>query len=258
MYWEEKLRKSAGAPKAISGQTSEDGGSALPNGHEARSAETRSRMIAAAIEVFGRVGYEAASTRELAKLGQTNLSAIPYHFGGKRELYLAAAEVIADYARELMEAIVVQLDDPSTGSAGHRLEEALQRLLHIMLDDSEPRSWTAYLARCATENDEAFHLIYDRALAPLHKSLVRVVRAIAHNSIDDDEIRLRVSSTIAALLSFRLLRGVVLRGMNWKDLRLRNAKRIETMVRDLVRCGFLSNERNSLEAEQDKLQRKRG
>jgi AcrR family transcriptional regulator len=241
--WEEKLRKSAGAPKTISGQVSEDGGSLLPNGHEARSAETRSRMVAAAIEVFGRVGYEAASTRELAKQGKTNLSAIPYHFGGKRELYMAAAEVIADHARKLTEIIVVQLDDPSTGSPGYRLEEALQRFLHIMLDDSAPRSWTAYLVRCATEDDEAFHLIYDQALAPLHKSLVRVVRAIADSSIDEDEIRLRVSSTIAALISFRLLRGIVLRGMNWRDLRLRNAQRIETMVKDLVHRGFLSDER---------------
>ena len=73
-----------------------------PSGHEARSAETRAKLTSAAIEVFAKVGYEAASTRELAKQAHANLSAITYHFGGNKELYLAAAQEIADYAAGLI------------------------------------------------------------------------------------------------------------------------------------------------------------
>jgi AcrR family transcriptional regulator len=211
-----------------------------PNGHEIRSAETRARMLAAAIEVFGRVGYEAASTRELTRQGRTNLSAIPYHFGGKRELYLAAAEVIADYAGDRVGTLVVGLDDDAAGDVGQRLDAALRGFLRLMLEDSEPRAWTTFLARCASEDDAAFHLIYDRALAPLHTSLVRAVCALGGDSVDEEEIRLRVSSTMTALISFRLLRGIVLRGMDWKVLRSRDTRRIEGMVLDLVRSGFLS------------------
>jgi len=54
------------------------------SGHEARSAQTRARLIEAAIEVIGAIGYEATTTRELANKARTALSAIPYHFGGKR------------------------------------------------------------------------------------------------------------------------------------------------------------------------------
>ena len=56
------------------------------SGHDARSAKTREHLIEAAIEVVGAVGYEGASTRALAKAANANLSAIPYHFGGKKEL----------------------------------------------------------------------------------------------------------------------------------------------------------------------------
>jgi len=39
-------------------------------------------------------------TRVLAKAADANLSAIPYHFGGKKELYLAAARKIQDSIKE--------------------------------------------------------------------------------------------------------------------------------------------------------------
>lgn len=210
-----------------------------PNGHSVRSAETRSRMIAAAIEVFGRLGYEAATTRELAKGAKVNLSAILYHFGGKRELYLAAAQVIADHTRRLLDAFAVPLDSPSSVGVASRLEEVLLDFLRLILDESDPKSWTMYLARCATEDDEAFQLIYDRAFAPLHERLVRAVQTLVGEAVNEDEIRLRVSSIMAALISFRLLRGFVLRGADGKALRARDKLRMETMVRNLVRSDLL-------------------
>ena len=60
-----------------------------------RGDETRQRLIAAATEVFGRLGFEAASTRAIADAAGANLAAIPYHFGGKEGLYLAVADAIA-------------------------------------------------------------------------------------------------------------------------------------------------------------------
>ena len=71
-----------------------------PSGHEVRSAKTRAQLIEAAIDVIGAVGYEGASTRAITQVAKTPLSAIPYHFGGKSELYMAAAQMIAEYARE--------------------------------------------------------------------------------------------------------------------------------------------------------------
>ena len=119
------------------------------SGHEARSAKTRSQLIEATIEVIGAVGYEGASTRALAHAAKTTLSAIPYHFGGKRELYLAAAQMIAEYTAGRFEEAVglLEADDPAEKAI--RFEEALTNLLHIMLEDAEPHSWTSFVARCA-------------------------------------------------------------------------------------------------------------
>ena len=41
-----------------------------------RGAETRAQLIEAALDVFGRRGFEGASTREIAKAAGANLAAI--------------------------------------------------------------------------------------------------------------------------------------------------------------------------------------
>ncbi len=210
------------------------------SGHEARSAKTRSQLIEAAIEVIGAVGYEGASTRALAKAAKTTLSAIPYHFGGKKELYLAAAQMIADYVADHVAETVAVLETDDPAEKAIRFEEALTRLLHIVLDDVEPHSWTSFVARCSYDNDEAFALIYDQAIAPLLEHLAGAASDFSGRPPDDEALRLRISATVTAILSFRFLRGIMLRGMDWERIRPACAGQIEEMVRDLCRSDFLA------------------
>ncbi|WP_414463591.1 CerR family C-terminal domain-containing protein [Hyphomicrobium sp. DY-1] len=210
-----------------------------PSGQDVRSAKTRAKLIEAAIDEFGAVGYEAASTRTLTQRANVNLAAIPYHFGGKRELYLAAARQIADYAQcRLEEAsnLLIELDseDPLT-----RVESAFLHLLHIILDDKEPRSWTSFLARCTFENDDAFAMIYDDALEPFQQNVSEVAKNISPRTMDPNAVRLRVSTIITTIISFRLLRGFVLRAMGQKQIRHKDAQQIEAIIKDLIRSNFL-------------------
>ncbi|GEO86017.1 CerR family C-terminal domain-containing protein [Allorhizobium sp. NPDC080224] len=214
--------------------------SAESSGHEARSAKTRSLLIASAIEVIGAVGYEGASTRALAKAANTTMSAIRYHFGGKKELYLAAARMIADYAASRFKetGAILETDDPAEKVI--RFEEALTNLLRIILEDAEPHSWTSFVARCTYDNDEAFSLIYDRAIAPLVEHLVRAASDFSGRSPGDEALRLRISAIVTAIVSFRFLRGIMLRSMDWKRMQPDCIGQIEDMVRDLCRSDFLA------------------
>ncbi len=60
----------------------------------------REKLIHAAIERFGKRGFDAVGTREIAAAVDTPMSSITYHFGGKEGLYHAAAEHIFDYLKE--------------------------------------------------------------------------------------------------------------------------------------------------------------
>ena len=53
---------------------------------------TREKLLTSSIDVFGRYGFDGATTRMLAETAGVNLQAIPYYFGGKEGLYIAAAE----------------------------------------------------------------------------------------------------------------------------------------------------------------------
>ncbi|MBC7152336.1 MAG: CerR family C-terminal domain-containing protein [Rhizobium sp.] len=218
--------------------------SAQPSGHEVRSAKTRSQLIEAAIEVIGAVGYEGASTRALAKTANATLSAIPYHFGGKKELYLAAAHMIADYAAGRFQEAVSVLEEGDSPDMAIRLEQAFTNFLHVILENVEPHSWTSFVARCAYDNDEAFAVIYGQAIAPLIERLVRVASEISGRSPDDEVLRLRVSAMVTAIISFRFLGGIMSRGMAWAEIQPGSIEQIGGMVRDLCRGDFLAIHRN--------------
>jgi len=210
------------------------------SGHEARSAKTRSQLIEATVDVVAAVGYEGATTRALAQAAKTTLSAIPYHFGSKKELYLAAAEMIAEYAANRFAEAAALLDDTPDIELSVRFERALIQVLHTMLDEAEPHAWTAFVARCAYDNDDAFALIHERAIAPLQKRLVHAASQFSGRSSDDEALRMRVIAILTAIFSFRFLRGVMLRGMDWKSIRNEATKQITDMVHDLCRSGFLT------------------
>ncbi|WP_120077894.1 CerR family C-terminal domain-containing protein [Aurantiacibacter odishensis] len=62
----------------------------------------RDKLIHAAIERFGKRGFDAVGTREIAAAVDTPMSSITYHFGGKEGLYLAAAEHIFDHIHDVV------------------------------------------------------------------------------------------------------------------------------------------------------------
>jgi len=212
-----------------------------PSGHNVRSAKTREQLLEATIEVIGSVGYEAASTRILAKAANTNLSAIPYHFGGKKELYLAAAQMIADYARSRFEEVGALLDECADADPRRRFEDALTHLLHIVLESVEPHSWTSFFARCTYDDDEAFELIHKEAIKPLVDRLALAAREMSRPGARDGEIQLRVSAIVTAIMSFRFLGGIVRRSIDWDEVKGEHVAQFEAIVRALCRSNFLAD-----------------
>ncbi|UYO42736.1 CerR family C-terminal domain-containing protein [Rhodopseudomonas palustris] len=216
------------------------------NGHTAllrpalgsQSHDTRARMIEAAIEVFGSVGYHGATTRQLAERAKVNQAAIPYHFGGKRELYLAAAQAIADYMRSRIEPLIDQLRTASADPARH-IDAVVMRFFQFIAGDEEPEAWTVFFVRCERDADDAFRIIYYQSVARFQAALIAEVAAATGRSPDDEDLKVRVAIVLGAISNFRTMRNVMLSSLGWDTFDAERKRTVETAVRRLALAELL-------------------
>ena len=68
--------------------------------HAERSADTRARLLEAAVEVFAEEGFRGATIQRICKLAGANIAAAHYHFGDKEGLYAAVFEYAERNAAE--------------------------------------------------------------------------------------------------------------------------------------------------------------
>ncbi|NTV11668.1 MAG: CerR family C-terminal domain-containing protein [Zoogloea sp.] len=143
-----------------------------PAGTEAGSTEeTRARLAAAGLELFGRLGFDGVTTRALAERAGVNQAAIPYHFGGKEGVYMAVAQRFVELAAPRIAAAIADAPcEPaaSPAEAGAMLERFLLRLCDIMLGPDVPEHAFAFLFREQFQPTRAFELLYRELMQPVH------------------------------------------------------------------------------------------
>lgn len=208
------------------------------DGHAVQSSATRAKMIESAIEVFAAVGYEAASTRILAQRAGVNLAAILYHFGGKRGLYLAAAQALADYARKKLDPIVAQLRDAEKADPMARIDEAVSSFFHLIVGGPEPQAWVTFFVRCENDGDDAFRIIYDEVFARFERALRQTLAEVAGGDAAGDILRMQTAVVLASIISFRALHNTVLSILGWDQLNPSRLQRLDKIIRDLARSEF--------------------
>lgn len=134
-------------------------------------------LLDTAIDQFGRLGFEGASTRDIARASGTAMSSITYHFGGKQGLYLAAAEHIAASIRALQGENVAR-----AVAAGHESREAAIEALATILDGlaqmmlrPETESWSRFIIREQQFPTEAFDLLFAKAMQPILDAFIELI-----------------------------------------------------------------------------------
>lgn len=205
--------------------------------------ETRQKLLLASIEVFGRRGFDAASTRMLAEAAGVNLQAIPYYFGDKQGLYHAAAEYIAASIDEDMKAtrerVVARCDEaeafgpPMTeGEARSLLVEVLLALASMVTSRAAEAS-VQFLMREMTTPTSAFDRIH-KVTGPGMRVIDRLLAVILREPSDSEGVRLRTVSLVGALMMFRLSRANVMRHLDWVEIGEREAGLIHDLAVEIA------------------------
>ena len=75
------------------------------------SLNTRGRLIEAGVDVFGKHGFDAATTRMIAQKAGVNIAAISYYFNGKEGLYHTVVSYITGKLESQVESTLVEIED---------------------------------------------------------------------------------------------------------------------------------------------------
>jgi AcrR family transcriptional regulator len=203
-----------------------------------RGDATRDKLLATAIDIFGRYGFDGATTRKLADAAGVNLQAIPYYFGGKEGLYIAAAEhlaaLIGDHVRDLRATILGRLaeldgEGKSMTSAEARafLTQMVQRMI-VLFVSKQSESWARFIIREQMEPTEAFTRIYGSIMRPMIEMARRLIGAILEDDPASEHIRLRTLSFVGSVLVFRMAHAAVYAQLEWETA---GPKEIDTLHR---------------------------
>ncbi|MGH8251989.1 MAG: CerR family C-terminal domain-containing protein [Steroidobacteraceae bacterium] len=217
---------------------------------QTRGDATRDALIAAALEIFGRDGFHAASTRAIAEAAGANQASISYHFGGKEALYLAVFEHIAaqvmqrqDAAIAAIEAVLAEPDHAEDENA--RMAHYLPPLLRFvdgmatMLTSRESAAGARLILREQQAPTSAFALLYEKVMGRVLDLLTRLLQRLYGT---DADVRLQVATTLGQALVFRAAHAAVLRLMDWQEIGEPELAAIQRQIRrnltaQLFQCG---------------------
>jgi len=208
-----------------------------------RGEDVRQKLLDAAIAVFGRYGFDGASTRMLAKAADVNLQAIPYYFGGKEGLYLAAADHITERIRVFAGPVGVKIrarlaaqqagEALSPDEARALLIELLETMAHLMTNE-ESAAWARFIVAEQMEPTEAFERIYRNMMSRLMEAGRGLLGVILDEDPESEAVRLRAVALMGQILVFRVARAAVTRQLGWQEIGPREFSGIRELIRRAV------------------------
>lgn len=208
-----------------------------------RGEDSRQRLIEAGLEIFGRYGFEGASTRMLAETANANLAAIPYYFDSKEGLYRAVAEHVAaqigDWQAPVVERIGRALKaGPSKDQALSLLNELLDSLAEMIVASEDADRWASFIMREQMDPTPAFDILYGGVMKRLLDACAALIGRLLDRPQDDPDTLIRTFTIVGQILIFRTARAAAMRRLGWTSFSEGRLKRIRAVVRHQVKASL--------------------
>ncbi|MEJ8571117.1 CerR family C-terminal domain-containing protein [Microbaculum marinum] len=206
----------------------------------ASSEETRRRLIGAALDAFGRYGFDGASTRRIASEAGVNLAAIPYHFGGKDGLHRAVAQHIVDEVKGRLGPLVdtisaaLQSGEVDAEKARVMLHAMVGQAAEVLLGHPEAQRWAPFILREQMDPSPTFDVIYDGFMGRAHILVTGLLARATGRSEEDPETIARAFALLGQLVIFRMGRAIIERRLGWTGYGPTEIETVKSILQDTV------------------------
>jgi AcrR family transcriptional regulator len=205
---------------------------------------TRQALIRAGLDLFGRNGFDATSTREIAQAAKVNSAGIAYHFGGKDGLRKACAEAVIARMQAVLAVgappIAITADVIDRDAAAEQLLSLIERMIAFLTTAPESEMIARFVVREMFTPSPAFDTIYGGLFEPVHRRVCQVWAAATGMEPEAPATRLAVFTAIGQLIYFRIARPAVTRRMGWDEIGPDEARAIGEAIRRSVRASILA------------------
>ena len=176
-----------------------------------RGNETRQRIIDSAIELFGEVGYESASTRQIARNAGVNPPALQYYFDNKEGLYRACTAFLIEENQAWLQPFLAQAratDSADTDTCIETLCHMLDALLERILSKSSSSGQRLFYARMRLGQgpDKTAEEFSNKLFGQLYCVAVKLVASVCGTPAEDEMVQLRTLSLLGQVTTFHVLR----------------------------------------------------
>jgi AcrR family transcriptional regulator len=175
----------------------------------AQAKNTRTRILDVAEALFGELGLDSVSIRDITTKAKVNLAAIHSHFGTKRDLIAAIFERRVVPVNEARIALLDALERTS-GKKAPRIEAVLEAFVRPAVQSSlKPNkgdiAFSKLFGRCLSEPNPEVEALLRNQFEPLSTRLnAAMVRALPH--LTPSEAFWRMKFTFGALHHWLLTR----------------------------------------------------
>jgi AcrR family transcriptional regulator len=194
---------------------------------------TRAALIHAALRLFGRQGFHATSTREIATAARANIGSIAYHFGGKEGLRAACANYIVETIGGIAGAAMAEDAGETRGAeaAHERLNTVLEAMVGFIVARPEAGEFVQFVLRELSQPSEALDIIYNGVFEPVHNRLCRIWAQATGEDAESERTKITVFTMIGQVVYFRIAGPAVMRRMGWESVGPAEAATVISVVK---------------------------
>jgi len=148
----------------------------------ARNGGTRTRLLAAASELFAERGFHGTTVRDIAARAKVNVAAGHYHFGSKKALYLEVLRAQFAEVRALLHARGASVDEANLARCpppelGRLLRARIKVMLELLIGPP-PGLHGTLMQREMCDPSEALPVIVEEFIRPMLAETTAIVSGL--------------------------------------------------------------------------------